>query len=518
MSFFPDVFRGLPDPPKVRITNKAPNSPKPITSVFQPQNLVRYNTFTDFYFNGNVKFDSCNFSFDYEPQDSVLVNYPRIQYSLRNPLCSPEIKPQSPPNAAPNSFNVSPNGCNQSIVFSFIESNGKLIGGADKFEYFVDGGQTPFPNGTTQDGGGLDNIYTPSNTKFHYVPSSGFSSTITVRYLGLNGVSYLLYATAILYSDATLKASNGVIIPHFPLYQFNGNYVNAPWQIVNISTGSCIPSPIIYSPPPPPKKKDRKCMCCPGQQNNDALLKLVLKRIGSLPADVPTSYLTKNGVQPAQLKKVESLTEFIGWFAERLDETVGEFEITIDVDDADLSKEGKQKETIRLPNLAESIAEMFSMMIQSNINNELILNIVNRTLIESGQIKQSEFKTYSALNALIDYVGFHTTSQFQKMPLSFTVGEKSFDKFLKESEQDVSVLTYEQKETLTASMQSLLQAAAIIRAVNYRRTSGNKQKIASTIKNDLLGLLGETGNITDQVKTFITNIEKVYDAIDNKPN
>ncbi len=258
-------------------------------------------------------------------------------------------------------------------------------------------------------------------------------------------------------------------------------------------------------------------MCCPGQQNNDALLKLILKRIGSLPADVPASFLTKKGVQPAQIKKVESLTDFIAWFAERFDETVGEFEITIEVDDADLTKEGKQTQTIRLPNLAESIAEMFSMMIHFNINNELILNIVNRTLIESGQIKQSEFKTYSALNALIDYVGFHTSSEVQKMPLSFTVGEKSFDKFLKESEQNVSVLTYNEKETLIAKMQSLLQAAAITRAVHYKRTGGNQQQIASKLKSDLLTLLGESGTITDQVKAFIKNLDQVYDGINNQP-
>ncbi|MEH1895623.1 MAG: hypothetical protein V7K94_10055 [Nostoc sp.] len=325
------------------------------------------------------------------------------------------------------------------------------------------------------------------------------------------GYGIYLFFCNITFTQQEIEDSGGWVTPNLPRIIDYITPLPTPWNVVVTQCVGCQPNPPNIEPPPPPKKKDCECMCCPGQQNSDALLKLVLKRIGSLPADVPTSYLTKNGVQPAQLKKVESL-------AERFDETVGEFEITIDVDDADLSKEGKQKETIRLPNLAESIAEMFSMMIQSNINNELILNIVNRTLIESGQIKQSEFKTYSALNALIDYVGFHTTSQSQKMPLSFTVGEKSFDKFLKESEQDVSVLTYEQKETLTASMQSLLQAAAIIRAVNYRCTSGNKQKIASTIKNDLLGLLGETGNITDQVKTFITNIEKVYDAIDNKPN
>ena len=102
------------------------------------------------------------------------------------------------------------------------------------------------------------------------------------------------------------------------------------------------------------------------------------------------------------------------------------------------------------------------------------------------------------------------------MPLTFKPGELSFDKLLKESEIDVSILTYTQKETLAATMQTLLQAAAIIRAVHYRRTPGTKQQIASTIKDDLMGLLGENGNLTDQIKTFVENIDKVYDGINNK--
>ena len=265
------------------------------------------------------------------------------------------------------------------------------------------------------------------------------------------------------------------------------------------------------TPPPPPPKMQ----CCPGQSNNDQLLKLILKRIGTLPVEVPASYLTKNGVQPAQTKQIESLVDFSAWFAERFDETIGEFEITIEIDDADLSKKGDQKQTIRLPNLGEAIAEIFSLLIHSKINNDLMLNIVNRNLIESGQIKQSEFKIFSALNALIEYVGFPTNSTSEKMPLTFKPGELSFDKFLKEGEIDVSVLTYTEKNTLAAAMHTLLQAAAIIRAVHFRKTPGNDQQIASTIKNDLAQFLGDNGNLSEQIKAFLGNVDKVY-GIDNK--
>ena len=274
--------------------------------------------------------------------------------------------------------------------------------------------------------------------------------------------------------------------------------------------------PTCQPPPPPPPPPPPKMECCPGQANNDALLKLILKRIGTLPVQVPASYLTKNGVQPAQTKQIESLVEFTAWFAERFDEVMGEFEITIQVNDPD---DDKKNHTVRLPNLAEAVAEMFAMMVHANMNNDLILNIVNRSLIEAGQIKQAEFKTFSALNAVIDYIGFHGETGIEEMPLTFKPGELSFSKLLKESTQDVSIIKYTGKETLGATLQTLLQAAAIIRAMHYRKTPGNQTNIASTIKNDLLGLLGDSGgNLSDQVKTFINNVEKVYDGIDNQPS
>lgn len=181
-------------------------------------------------------------------------------------------------------------------------------------------------------------------------------------------------------------------------YRINGVYARSQvglWFVTRFKKNLCE-----ILPDPPPPKLPRKMDCC---QQNEALLKLILKRIGSLPVDVPTSYLTKNGVQPKQVKKIESLTDFLAYSGERFDEVIGEFEINIEIKGDD-----KASTTLKLPNLAEAVAEMFTLIIHSNMNNELILNIANRILAESGQIKQTEFKTHSALTALIDYTGFHT--------------------------------------------------------------------------------------------------------------
>ena len=458
-----------------------------------------------------VNADECNFHITYKPPlttgeigvNSVgLFNLPRIQFSIRNSNCSPP--PPPPPPGAIKLPGIC--ACTASISFGCTITDNSpdhftTVPGMGFLEYLA--------SGALPQEGIIE--YNPRGSQT-YVASDYRNTVLAMN--GTNGKETLsvLYFSMLFTEEEQREGYVNIQLPTLP------NGTPLAWGFIHMECLGCKFKPPI-EPPPPPPPEECDCMgCCPDVSNQDALLKLILKRIGTLPVDVPASYLTKKGVQPAQIKKIESLTEFTAWFAERFDETIGEFEITIEIDDADLTKEGKQKQTIRLPNLAESIAEMFSLMIHSNINNELILNIVNRTLIESGQIKQSEYKTFSAVNALIDYIGFHTNSKTEKMPLSFKPGELSFDKLLKESEVNVSVLTYTQKETLAATMQTLLQAAAIIRAVHYRRTPGTKQQIASTLKEDLVGLLGESGNLTDQVKTFITNMEKVYDGINSKPN
>ena len=112
----------------------------------------------------------------------------------------------------------------------------------------------------------------------------------------------------------------------------------------------------------------------------------------------------------------------------------------------------------------------------------------------------------------------HTEMSVEQMPLTFTPGEKSFNTVLKESSQDVSVMKYTEKQTLATAIHTLLQAAAIIRGVHYAKTPGGQAAVVKKLKEDLMGLVGEQGSLSDQVKTFVNNVEKVYDGINNKPS
>jgi hypothetical protein len=277
------------------------------------------------------------------------------------------------------------------------------------------------------------------------------------------------YKTAVLTSTGTFLGVFGDVY-----YKYEGTEESSHKVKHNVFL-VCLDYKKIDPPPPPPKKKCCNDMnCCP---DNADLLKLLLAKVKKLseivgvdeyPASVPISMITKEG-KHSDNKNISNLTQLFGWYVERFDELIGQFEIDIEIKDTDLTKEGEQSTTVRLPNIAESIAEMTALLIKASINSELLINICNRTLIEAGQDKQQNFKNYMASLAIIDYLGFAYADAEEKMPLTFTPGETSFDKMLKEAQVPLQVIRYNQKGGLRSQINDLLQAAAIIRAVFWRK-------------------------------------------------
>ncbi|MGB3652950.1 MAG: hypothetical protein WBA41_17275 [Rivularia sp. (in: cyanobacteria)] len=218
-------------------------------------------------------------------------------------------------------------------------------------------------------------------------------------------------------------------------------------------------------------------------KDNNEIVKENKKRIGVLeyPVSVPKSLINVNGKEQGN-KNVENLTQLLAWYVERFDEVVGQFEIPIEIEDADLTKEGNQKLEVKLPNIAESIAEMFTMLLNLNIVNEVQMNMNTRLLAEMGADKQQNFKSYMALEAIVEFLGFSYRDATTKLPLTFTPGAEELSDILKEKEIDVSYIDYDDKINLPKQMQELLQSAAIIRSVHWRnfKKSGN---MASQIKD-----------------------------------
>ena len=258
--------------------------------------------------------------------------------------------------------------------------------------------------------------------------------------------------------------------------------------------------------------------CCP---DNSALLREILKIVkqnkkaigyDDYPVSVPKSLITEKGKAPGNENK-QSLTQFLAWFVQRFDEVVGEFEIPIVIEDTDLTKEGNQSLTVRLPNIAEAIAEMFVMTMNLNIVNEVQMNAVTRILAESGADKQQNFKSYMMLEAITEHLGFSYKDITEKLPLTFTPGAEALLDILKEKEIDVTCIEYDDDMNMPKQMHELLQAAAIIRARYWQpidtKKDIKKQIIASFLQNryvisellgkfDLKDLENQINNIKDE--------------------
>ncbi len=267
-----------------------------------------------------------------------------------------------------------------------------------------------------------------------------------------------------------------------------------------------------YDKNPPPSVDKRKCCmtcCTPNNSSNDQLLKLLLKKVDTLatttdklskvvgvedyPVSLPESLISKDegfigNLIPNADVEITSLTKLFAWYIERFDEIMGQWEIPIEIKDSDPTTPGDQPKGIKLPNIAETLAEMFSLAFQTNINSETLLNFATRTLIETGQDKQQNFITYKLLNSLTDWAGFKYKDVKVDLPMSFTPGKQNFDELLKETNVSVGVPEFDEKFGLEGDLMKFRKASAVLDSVYFRKLNPNgdiKAQILDNVKNGL---------------------------------
>lgn len=201
---------------------------------------------------------------------------------------------------------------------------------------------------------------------------------------------------------------------------------------------------------------------------------LKIAGIEEFPVSVPSSLISKDegwlgNLIPNFNLQVKNQVTLMGWFVERFDEIMGQWEIPIEIKDSDPTKPGDQPSGIKLPNIAEAIAEMTGMLFQISVNSETLINMSARTLTEAGLTRQQAFKNYTYSQAIASHLAFEFREKSHKVPFLFNPGKESLDEFLQEKEVDVSGIEYVDKIDLKANLADLLQSAAIIRAVFWRR-------------------------------------------------
>lgn len=278
------------------------------------------------------------------------------------------------------------------------------------------------------------------------------------------------------------------------------------------------PEPVKTAPPLPPRKPC--CMSCcnsPKEKQNEDLLKLILKRVNDLhkkvgETDLPASVPANLSDASKGVVKIQNLAHFNAYIVKQLDAVTGQYPIEIKIKDTDLTKEGNQTQTIKLPNQAEAIAEMFGICMATKIETDAILKAVLRCLIDSGSHKSTSIQTYYLVKGISEFLAYKAKQKVVKIPFAFTPGETTTDKVLKEKEVEIKVVENADEDDLKDALAPLLEFAAMWKSQNFRKVNPKDAKA------DILRILRQIGAVADDLgsgsggsaeQDFDTFLEKV---------
>jgi hypothetical protein len=262
------------------------------------------------------------------------------------------------------------------------------------------------------------------------------------------------------------------------------------------------PPPTIPVPAPPLNNPSRE-PCCMNCAEQDRLLRLIAKRLGTddYPASVPKSLLT--GRERGQ-QKIESLTQFIGWFVQQVDALVGEFPVELTIEDIDPTKPGKQSKKVAVPNIAEAIAELYGLSLKNTVDSDIHTNFLMRLAAEIIATKNGVIVTQDYARANAAFLGYKANPKKRKVNYAFDPeGLESLETILKESTKYVQGWQEDDPETVVGFLQRIVFSAGIIKAAFLR----NKDQLGN-LKGDIDNLLKKSEGDQDELwRQFLRAVE-----------
>jgi hypothetical protein len=250
----------------------------------------------------------------------------------------------------------------------------------------------------------------------------------------------------------------------------------------DVRGNACRYPPKISPPPPPPPPMS----CCPNVQQNDQLLRLILKRIGE-PKEVTIfdEDLARKGAQKAKKKpeslndflklaverteivsrivgienfpitlpdtmiephkegafakifkfidgekkrKINTIAEFIAWMAEQDSAVLGEFHQVIEIEGGKDSKGKATTSTVVLPNVAESLREITLLVAQMAKQNNVQTEVLFKSLFEIVATRAEATKGTAIVQDIQDYLDYPTETKSAEYGSSVNVPKVQVNK------------------------------------------------------------------------------------------
>lgn len=182
--------------------------------------------------------------------------------------------------------------------------------------------------------------------------------------------------------------------------------------------------------------------------------------VGAYPVTAPA---TINACETRPGKTLNNAPELALWQTEQLDALMGQWCTGIDID----TPEGNKR--LDVDNLSDAIQEILGMLAAQSIGAGITQNAVVRNLVETGAVKQQAFLAHQYAKGNAEFLGYEGRRQKTNMPLTFTPGQGLLDGLLGSGNVPVQGWKKSDSRDLNDIFAELLQAAAIIRAVYWRR-------------------------------------------------
>ncbi|MEL6402090.1 MAG: hypothetical protein AAFR26_23910 [Cyanobacteria bacterium J06626_4] len=231
----------------------------------------------------------------------------------------------------------------------------------------------------------------------------------------------------------------------------------------------------IQAPQPPPEDD---MGCC---EETLELLELIASKLGTEEFPVTTpALLIQEDEETLELENHAQLWE---WLARNLDATIGQFPISIKIEDGDPTKKGNQEQELKIPNIAEGIAEIFGLAYQAEFKADLEIEMLLRLIPEVIAAKNAALIGQAYAKCNTSYLGFPVNLREQRYPSNFNVEQlNNLQGLLQETEVIIATPTDESKESQAQINEKLLFAAGIIKETFF--VGGNGQgRLLDTIES-----------------------------------
>lgn len=182
--------------------------------------------------------------------------------------------------------------------------------------------------------------------------------------------------------------------------------------------------------------------------------------VNAFPISVPASI---NQCDQRAGRSLNNLAESQLWQVEQLDSVMGQWCNVIDIETPDGTKQ------VEVKDMSDAISEILGMLAAQAISGGITQNVAVRTLIEAGATKQQSFLAHQYAKGNAEFLGYQGQRQRTEMPMAFAPGNDLLGGLLDHKNIPIQGWKNTDSRDLNAVLQELLQAAAIIRAVYWRR-------------------------------------------------